>query len=280
MEIFIEYLNTTTHNWWESQLFLTFLGAVLGAIIPIILTYLMNTKQEKRNEEFQKNINKSNNEFQQDLKKMEIDADITARSRIEWIQNARNTTVDFMNSCYNLIGFMGIIEIGESKQEIPKKGAIAKASITIEEKTSEKFEAFGSEEKNIYVEQGNVQKYGTLLSLYFGPDEEKENEFIIYLIENIIKKLVGSKTLFEDHNKQIIDMMEDLKNALRTYYKVEWKRANGSFQDDEVNKKLNSEETYKYIKNKYEVPFKNWNNSKKVNISYELVNDKYIEINE
>lgn len=255
MDIFIEYLNTTKQGWWESQWFITILGALLGAIVPILLTIFINFRQEKRNEQFKKSINNSNNEFQHSMVQMQIDADITARARIEWIQNARNTTVDFINSCYSLVNFMNIIEIGKTKQGIPKDGGVASASISFEKTSSKKLEVFGSDEKNIFVEQANVQRHGTLLALYFGPDDAKENEFIVYLIENIIKKLTSGEALFENQDVLIIEMIDDLKNALRAYYKIEWKRASGSFKDEEVNEKLNSEDIYKYVKDKYEAPF-------------------------
>lgn len=276
-------MNTTEQSWWETQWFLTLLGtgvgALLGTILPLVITYWMNKKQEKRNENFQKNINESNNKFQQELKQLEIDADITARSRIEWIQSARNTSVNFINACYNLIGFMDIIEISESKQETPQeKNGKVSASVTAEEKPSKKLEAFGNDEKNRYVEQGNVQKHGTLLTLYFGPDDAQENEFIVYLIEMIVNNLLKGKSLFENEDVQITDMIKDLKNALRAYYKAEWKRANGSFKDNEINEKLNSEETYRYVKEKYKVLFLSRNNPNKENMRFELVDDKYVEV--
>lgn len=182
MEIFVEYLNSTKQNWWETQWFLTVLGGMLSAIVPVLLTIYITSQQEKRNKKFQEKINNSNNEFQQNMIQMQIDADITARARIEWIQSARNTTVDFINSCYNLINFMDTIEIEKAEQGTQEEGALSSASLTFNRSKSKKLEAFGNDKKDIFLEQANVQKYGTLLMLYFGPDDAKENEFIVYLI--------------------------------------------------------------------------------------------------
>lgn len=238
----------------------------------------MNYQQGRRNEDFQDNINKSNNQFQQKLKQMEIEANIITQSRIEWIQSARNTTVDFINACYNLIGFMDIVEFGESKQERREEERVLAASIIAEKKASEKFEAYGSDEKSRYVEQGNVQKYGTLLTLYFGHDDAQENEFIVYLIEVIITNLAYGNALFENNDIIITEAIEDLKDALRAYYKVEWKRASGSIKDKEVNEKLNSEAIYKYVKDKYELPFKAKDDSSKKDIRFKLEDGKYEEV--
>lgn len=105
---------------------------------------------------------------------------------------------------------------------------------------SEKFKTYDSDKKYVFDGQANVKKYDILLILYFGPDNDKENEFIVYLVEDIIKKLTSGDALFKGQDLIIIDMINDLKNALRAYYKVEWKRANGSYNNDEVNEKLNN----------------------------------------
>lgn len=122
---------------------------------------------------------------------------------------------------------------------------------------SEKFKTYDSDKKYVFDGQANVKKYDILLILYFGPDNDKENEFIVYLVEDIIKKLTSGDALFKGQDLIIIDMINYLKNALRAYYKVEWKRANGSYNNDEVNEKLNNEEIYKHVKVKYEVLFMN-----------------------
>jgi len=54
-------------------------------------------------------------------------------------------------------------------------------------------------------------------------------------------------------------MINDLKNILRIYFKVEWKRSIGKIDDDGVDDELNKDKIYTSIKNKHKEQYENRN---------------------
>ncbi len=223
----------------------------LAAIFTIALTWINNNKNIKVN--------------------------LVSKSRIEWIQDVRKTSIEFFNSCYNVISLIDEIKIGEAEQLERKPGIIASAKITIDVKTQQKAEIYGEYEKKVIEEQSNVKKFGDLLTLYLGPDDSSNNDFIVFLIDFIVIQIYNDTKIFEGTLITANDIIQDLKNIFRIYLKIEWKRSIGKINDENVNKELEKDEDYKNIKEKYKIPFENRNNKENDNLEYELIDDKYVE---
>lgn len=103
---------------------------VISAFISIsgvILTVFMNSRQSNKQIESEKNINQKN-----------IDANIKAKARIEWIQNVRKASAELISVYYEIL-------------RVEDKGVLLNKIIESKEKTE-------------------------LLILYFGPDKQKEED--------------------------------------------------------------------------------------------------------
>lgn len=150
--------------------------------------------------------------------KKSLKGNVVSTSRIEWIQEVRKKSVDFISACYSLFEF--------AKSD----------STTID----------GEELSKL---KNEIEKNGTLLILYFGPDL-KNNDFIVYLVTNLLSRITN-KDGYYDNNKipELIDQVNVLKDFLRIYFKAEWKRANGEIKDIEVQSYLESQDLYKTIMN-------------------------------
>jgi hypothetical protein len=169
------------------------------------------------------------NVFQTNRKNFE---NIVSKSRIEWIQEVRKRSVDFMSSCYELFKHIEL-----------KNGEIKTADV----------EVYSNE----------INKNGTLLMLYFGPSSDKNNEFMVFMIGNILERVTHMGTYYDV--KEIPAMDEHvrvLRDFLRIYIKTEWKRANGSLKDSEVQADLEKQELYKDIMEIFSEPmeaYEEWN---------------------
>lgn len=157
--------------------------------------------------------------------KANFEANIVAKSRIEWIQEVRKKSAEFIASCYDLLEFLELQknEDSESNNE-------------------------NSEEKKARL-KNEVQKNGTLLTLYFGPDSSKNNDLITLMIKDLVKKLTNKEGFSSSHSTLIEDQLFMLKDFLRIYFKAEWKRANGELSDSKVQEYLEGIYVYRRIVN-------------------------------
>lgn len=117
---------------------LTLVAAILAVIasgISIYITYKVNKKNRQSNEKIANQIQVAEDKRAQAA----IDANLTANARIEWIQNVRQATSDFITACYRFI----------DSKEIDQQ-------INLE----------------------NVLKKKALLVLYFGPDNNLSDEIL------------------------------------------------------------------------------------------------------
>lgn len=183
-----------------------------------------------------------------------IKANIVSKSRIEWIQEVRKVSVEFLDACYNVTSLISVIKSGESQNIQPQNGAIAAAKVTL---TEEKGRYSKNHNKDIIEEQAKVKKIGSLLSLYFGPDSSNNNQFIVCLIDIIVLSISENDKIFEQGKIRIEDTINDLKNIFRIYFKVEWKRSIGELDDYMVDYELNKDAKYKAIKEKYKDKLEN-----------------------
>ncbi len=77
--------------------------SLIGVLLNAILTNRMTKKINKDNNKFQENFNQRNNKLQEKLNQKNIDADLRAKARIEWIQNVRHTSAELISLYYQLL---------------------------------------------------------------------------------------------------------------------------------------------------------------------------------
>ena len=77
--------------------------SLIGVLISLFLTNKMTSKINEDNNKFQKDFNQTNNQLQEKLNQKNIDADLKAKARIEWIQNVRNTSAELISLYYQLL---------------------------------------------------------------------------------------------------------------------------------------------------------------------------------
>lgn len=147
---------------------------------------------------------------------------IVAKSRIEWIQEVRKNSAEFIALCYDLSKLLDSQEFKEEDLETKKEIA-----------------------RLMY----EVEKSGTLLTLYFGPDSSENNDIIIVIIKELVTLFTHEQN-WRSRNDLFLDInhLMALKDFLRIYFKAEWKRANGELKDSEVQKYLTQNEAYRKIR--------------------------------
>jgi hypothetical protein len=178
---------------------------------------------------------------QKELNIQNFKGNIVSTARIEWIQEVRKKCVDFISICYDLIG-----NIKSSKYD----------------------------ETKILELKSTLEKNATLLILYFGPDKDnnKNNDFIVYLIELLLVKITNKDGWYDKkHIVKLEDEVNVLKDFLRIYFKAEWKRANGEVTDAEVQKYLEKHQLYIRIREIYQSGF---------NEHQECIDNFYIQLKE
>jgi hypothetical protein len=68
--------------------------SLIGVIATTIYTNITTKKINTENNRFQQNMDESSKELQKSLNQKDIDADLKAKARIEWIQKVRGTTAE------------------------------------------------------------------------------------------------------------------------------------------------------------------------------------------
>ncbi|OWT52692.1 hypothetical protein [Bacillus sp. K2I17] len=178
---------------------------IVGIIGPFISIY-----NNKKTLEKQEQMNISN-----------FKGNVVAKARIEWIQEVRTKSVDFMSASYNLVQF---IQSNDDFRNLD-----------------------GETEKELNRLKDEVQKNGNLLILYFGPDSNKNNDLIVYLVTSIVEPLTTNSQWYTIIDATMLaDKIMALKDFLRIYLKAEWKRANGEI--DELNLQDYLEKHKAYVK--------------------------------
>ncbi|HFU5918129.1 TPA: hypothetical protein ACH6KS_001212 [Enterococcus faecium] len=162
---------------------------------------------------------------QRKIAKQQIDANLKAKARIDWITKVRDETADFVTNCLLYIEYSPTIEIGKPKinSVIPTSdGAIIDVGSDPDLHEPSKYENIieDKEKENIRVQLNNS---GNRLILYFGPDKKGENKEIVQVLEIIIKK-VNEGTFYKNDTKSK-EIITEFRNKIRTYLKKEWDKA-------------------------------------------------------
>lgn len=178
---------------------------------------LMSIYNNKKTLKSQKEISDETLKLQKELNEQNFKGNVVSKARIEWIQEVRKKSVDFLTTCHNLLSYMKLKEYDEDKI---------------------------SELKSI------IERDSTLLILYFGPgkDDNKNNDFIVYLITLLSNKIINEDNYYEkEHIIALEDEVYVLKDFLRIYLKAEWKRANGEIEETKVQQYLEGHKSYQKI---------------------------------
>lgn len=117
-----------------------------------------------------KKINTSNENFNEKWNQKNIDATLVASARIEWVQNVRRTTAELIAQYFSIINTID-------------KEILTEAVLKANEKTE-------------------------LLILYFGPEDEKEENIDIYNEKDNSGK-----------NRYIVDFLKELSDNTDIYYR-------------------------------------------------------------
>ena len=166
-----------------------------------------------------------NSKLQKEIAQQQIDANLKAKARIDWITKVRDETADFVTNCLLYIEYSPTIEIGKPKinSVIPTSdGAIIDVGSDPDLHEPSKYENIieDKEKENIRVQLNNS---GNRLILYFGPDKKGENKEIVQVLEIIIKK-VNEGTFYKNDTKSK-EIITEFRNKIRTYLKKEWDKA-------------------------------------------------------
>ncbi|MEK4650837.1 hypothetical protein [Niallia sp. FSL W8-0954] len=191
------------------------------SFIGVLISIIMNHKHNKKSLIQQKEQNKEN-----------FKGNVVSKARIEWIQEVRKQSVEFISSCYILMNYIKLLkangELTEDNHILLSKRIQSDESIT--------------------QYKSDIEKSGTLLVLYFGPDSSGNNTFIEYIVHLITHKLDKFGEWYDVG--QILDLEDSvivLRDFLRIYLKAEWKRANGEIDDNELQIYLESHNLYNKI---------------------------------
>lgn len=218
----VEYIQKTGNGFsWT-----TLIAPVLTSVIGIITVYKHKKSAEENNEtmlkiaheniasmekiesdnhKVSKELSEKQNKFIKEMKNKELNANIIAQSRINWLQEVRNINVEFIKGCYDLIG------------DKMKNGTMGK---------SDRITKFDNEFWRLYY---------TLVLLYptkgEGDNPEKDNEdnkkVIVKasLIRDMIFMDSGKNSMSKiEYYKSIEIAIEEYANTVSNYSKREWQK--------------------------------------------------------
>lgn len=100
-----EFVSGTSQGLSKSD-WVVIVCAIISLIGVLTSCFFTNRRAKKINEdnnEFQKSFNQVNNQLMEKLNQKNIDANLKAKARIEWIQNVRNTSAELISLYYQLL---------------------------------------------------------------------------------------------------------------------------------------------------------------------------------
>ncbi len=219
-------------------------------LIGVVIQLIINFKINKSNNELKKQIEKDNRYMANKWNQKKIDADIISKSRMQWINETKKLTSDFMNDSSFLLAITLFCEksLQYEAYSIKWKGLneVKKTS-----KIREELERLDTIMNNIDQQQlnnvtiinnyqENMHRNRLLIKLQFSDNDE--NNLIVRKVESITNDIrqftlnIGwseyanikekeelvkkAKELREIEQKEI----EELVDVLRKYYKKEWEK--------------------------------------------------------
>ncbi|MGM0275960.1 hypothetical protein [Enterococcus sp. AZ080] len=208
--------------------------SLIGTIGITIYNQYNTKKQSEENEQTQRMVLASQKdfevqilareqEFQEKLTQKQIDANLKAKARIEWITQVRVQSADFITNCLLYLEYSPKRIVG--KPTNVRVGNIESNTVTMTADVEPDEEVLSSyddvvdakEKEKIRVQLNNA---ANLLMIYFGPDKDGENEKIVEFINEILKK-VNSGNFYKDDTRSS-DLIIEFRDEIRKYLKQEW----------------------------------------------------------
>ncbi|EMF0054080.1 hypothetical protein ACG6P0_000431 [Enterococcus hirae] len=184
-ELKILFENVTKSSGWSGPQIATSLLAALAACISLI-GIIQTGKWNKK----------------------KIDADITARARIDWIQITRAKISTFISSSYELLTFFDPNNYSEIN------------SMDL-----------------LNIKRQNLRESAIQLGIMFGPDEDNLNQKVVRFADLITEEAIQNQGMDSEYMIKLQDQFIIYRDFLNYYLKIEWKRANLSLSDREAKKK-------------------------------------------
>lgn len=241
-------------EWWK--LWVPFIGTLITAIINVWLSYT----QKKKSQEFDLKLREKQNEFEKNMTKQKIDADIISKSRIHWMDETKQIVTEFLNTSLSLGSLSTLFAQNclryrqyevrwEHMKEVSKDTKLPSKERKL---AKEIYEAWENGDRAKFIEKMNEnsklinetldvnKKNYMLLKLNFSDNDE--NNQIIELVKEIhedLRKISLFDSWIQTEDPEII--MESIarneksrdRNALKTnelvqllrvYYKREWEK--------------------------------------------------------
>lgn len=104
--------------------------AALMSLISVIVTARGNKKNRENNEKLTEQIQNAENARTESL----IDANIIWNARVEWIQNVRKVTAEYISACYKYIRYCDSENGEKSINDLQNNKVLEEMSTLIEEK--------------------------------------------------------------------------------------------------------------------------------------------------
>lgn len=238
-------------EWWK--LWVPFGATILGIIANVWINITQNRKQQ----EFQKEIIDKQQELQKEITKTQIDANLKAKARIEWIKNVRSLASKLICISGDLNKIATVttnytLRYIEVKSEAVFESQIVSPTLKYEMENGDENEAFLPEysdmvqayfkradsKKNDFIKNVNELYYtGQELLMYFS--ESTEHDKIIRLIENMIfttnrfEETIKNNLTKREKDFEIIESyttgldkdIQSFSYEMKKYLKKEWDKA-------------------------------------------------------
>lgn len=220
-------------EWWN--LWVPFIGTLAG----IYVNYRISKKNSEESKVFQDN----QRTFQKEMTQKQIDANLKAKARIEWIQEVRKLVSEYLVVIHKVGELLFLLKENniQKEQSIRKnQNALGKDSREISESNEQyaiETDLNEKERKKVLSELEN-QKYKSLaiseqLVLYFS--NQKEHEKIKRSLSNIRKEIIDiynkaygpgiNETYYDEESSVLNKNSKELSEEIGKYLKIEWDKA-------------------------------------------------------
>lgn len=172
------------------KLWIPFVGTILGIGANVYISF----RQSKKQNEFQKKLNHQQQEFQKEMTQKQIDANLKAKARIEWITEVRKMSANLISSLVDIKNMNTDYE--EKLAEIGKEAELLKLY-------------FGS------YKTAEIKTYD-LKILMNGESNDEKNPHMFLYIDNLLQ-LYGTKGRENiNRTKQIYSTLKKESKVIRT----------------------------------------------------------------
>lgn len=175
------------------------------SLIGVVISTLMTNRTTKK-------INKENSRLQEKWNQKNIDANLIAQARIEWIQNVRKTTSELLVHYFSMINLRNLENIDQ--------------------------ELLDSQEKNelliLYFGNDSIERNYPRERLLFEENNEGKNNLIVELLEELAREFCN---FYKDVKNQRYEHLEKALEEAREkmYHNVTFEEIGMEFTDEGVD---------------------------------------------